>query len=147
MAKADCLWPGCSEWIFGGEEMADPIREYEAVPVGETMVRSRRATDTLEDIVSSAKEFATKIPTTIGRAIEKAVSAGEHALLVKVDDNTLSKIEMLVRADVARNRPEALVFLATEGIKSQQALFDRIQAKEAEIERLKSELRNISPAV
>ena len=127
--------------------MADPIREYEAVPVGETMVRSRRATDTLEDIVSSAKEFATKIPTTIGRAIEKAVSAGEHALLVKVDDNTLSKIEMLVRADVARNRPEALVFLATEGIKSQQALFDRIQAKEAEIERLKSELRNISPAV
>src|SRR5258708_345006 len=147
MAKVRCLWPGCSECIFGGEEMADPVREYEAVPVGETMVRSRRATETLEDIVSSAKEFATKIPTTIGRAIEKAVQAGEHALLVKVDDETLKKIEMLVRADVAKNRPEALVFLATEGIKAQQALFDRIEAKEAEIERLKSELRNISPAI
>jgi hypothetical protein len=59
----------------------------------------------------------------------------------------LSKLEMLVRADVARNRPEALVFLATEGIKAQQVLFDRIQSKEAEIERLKSELRNISPTI
>jgi len=127
--------------------MADPIREYEAVPVGDSILRSRRATDALEDIVSSARDLATKIPATIGRAIEKAVQAGEHALLVKVDDDTLRKIEMLVRADVARTRPEALVFLATEGIKSQQALFDRIEAKEAEIERLKSELRNISPAI
>jgi hypothetical protein len=127
--------------------MAERITEYDAVPVDNSIIRSRRATDTLEDIVSSARDLATKIPATIGRAIEKAVSAGEHAILVKVDDETLRKIEMLVRAEICKTRPEAMVFLATEGIKSQQALFDRIEAKEAEIERLKSELRNISPAI
>ena len=127
--------------------MTGPVREYEAVPVDDSLVRSRRPTETLEDIVSSAREFATKIPATIGRAIEKAVSAGEHAILVKVDDETLRRIEMLIRAEVCKTRPEAMVFLATEGVKAQQALFERIEAKEAEIERLKSELRNISPAI
>ena len=127
--------------------MTSPTHEYEAVPVDDSLVRSRRPTETLEDIVSSAREFATKIPEKIGRAIEKAVSAGEHAILVKVDDETLRRIEMLVRADVCKTRPEAVVFLAKEGIKAQQELFQRIEAKEAEIERLKSELRNISPAL
>lgn len=127
--------------------MKDNVPEYEAVPVTDDLVKrsgSRRPIDTLEDIVSTARDAVTKIPETFGRAIERAVRAGEHTLLVRLDDDMLRHIDMLVEAGIFKSRSESAAFLITEGIKGQQALFDRIQAKVAEINRLRSELRNIA---
>jgi hypothetical protein len=51
-----------------------------------------------------------------------------------------------VSAGVFRSRSEAAAFLVEEGIKAQSALFQRIQDKLTEIEKLRSELRtSISP--
>ncbi|HZS48012.1 MAG TPA: hypothetical protein VFC63_23285 [Blastocatellia bacterium] len=129
--------------------MKDPVPEYEAIPVTDTsraddvVVRPRRPTETLEDFVTSARDFATKVPATIGRAIEKVVQAGEHTILVRVNEVTLAKIDTLIDAGIFKSRSDAASFLLSEGIKSQQALFDRIEAKVAEIDRIRAELRNI----
>ena len=53
------------------------------------------------------------------------------------------KLEQLVQAGVFRNRAEAAGFLIDEGIKTQSALFERVQQKLAEIERLRAELRGM----
>jgi hypothetical protein len=51
-----------------------------------------------------------------------------------------------VSAGVFRSRAEAAAFLIDEGIKAQSPLFQRIQDKLTEIEKLRTDLRNsISP--
>ena len=49
----------------------------------------------------------------------------------------------LVQAGVFGTRAEAASFLIDEGIKTQTALFERVEQKLAEIERLRAELRGL----
>ena len=53
------------------------------------------------------------------------------------------KVDQLVQAGIFRSRAEAAGFLVEEGIKTQSALFERVQTKLAEIERLRAELRGM----
>ena len=54
-----------------------------------------------------------------------------------------AKLDQLVQAGVFQSRSEAASFLIDEGIKGQTPLFDRVQQKLLEIERLRSELRGM----
>ena len=62
---------------------------------------------------------------------------------VKVSQSAQEKVDQLVAAGIFRNRAEAASFLIEEGIKTQAALFERVQQKLAEIERLRAELRGM----
>ena len=53
------------------------------------------------------------------------------------------RLDQLVQAGVFRSRAEAAAYLIDEGVKTQHALFERVQQKLAEIERLQSELRDM----
>ncbi len=53
------------------------------------------------------------------------------------------KLDQLVHGGVFRSRAEAAAFLIDEGIKVQTALFERVEQKLSEIERLRAELRGI----
>ena len=100
---------------------------------------------------SSVREIASRIPESlsaigrdISRTIERAISAkDDYVVAVKVSHDAQEKLEQLVQAGVFRNRAEAAAFLIDEGIKTQSALFDRVQQKLAEIERLRAELRGM----
>jgi hypothetical protein len=50
-------------------------------------------------------------------------------------------IDTLVSAGIFKGRAEAAAFLIDEGIKAQSGLFQRIQNKLGEIERIRQELR------
>jgi Arc/MetJ-type ribon-helix-helix transcriptional regulator len=100
---------------------------------------------------SSVREIAAKIPESlsaigrdISRTIEKAIAAkDDYVVAVKVSENAQEKLEQLVQAGAFRSRAEAAAFLIDEGIKTQTALFERVQQKLSEIERLRAELRGI----
>jgi Arc/MetJ-type ribon-helix-helix transcriptional regulator len=100
---------------------------------------------------SSVREIASRIPESlsaigrdISRTIERAISAkDDYVVAVKVSHEAQEKLEQLVQAGVFRNRAEAAAFLIDEGIKTQSALFDRVEQKLAEIERLRAELRGM----
>ena len=100
---------------------------------------------------SSVREIASRIPESlsaigrdISRTIERAISAkDDYVVAVKVSHEAQEKLEQLVQAGVFRSRAEAAAFLIDEGIKTQSALFDRVQQKLAEIERLRAELRGM----
>ncbi|MEW6729892.1 MAG: hypothetical protein AB1489_01020 [Acidobacteriota bacterium] len=102
-----------------------------------------RATGSLEGIASQVRELAQKIPESIGKAIETALSAREHVVMVRVNDESLTKLDHLVEAGIFKSRSESAAFLISEGIKGQSALFERISNKIEEINRLRSELKNI----
>lgn len=86
----------------------------------------------------------TAIGRDIGRTIERAISPkDEHMPGIKVSPMAQEKLDQLVQAGVFRNQADAAAYLVDEGIKSQSALFERVDQKLAEIERLHAELRGL----
>ena len=105
---------------------------------------NNRAASSVRDIASRIPESLSAIGRDISRTIEKAISAkDDYVVAVKVSPESQDKLEALVQAGVFRNRAEAAGFLIEEGIKTQQALFDRVRQKLSEIERLRAELRGL----
>jgi len=100
---------------------------------------------------SSVRDMAARIPEQlsaigrdISRTIERAISAkDDYMLAVKVSSDASNKLGQLVQAGVFGTRAEAASFLIDEGIKTQTALFERVEQKLAEIERLRAELRGL----
>ena len=106
--------------------------------------------NTFDDIASSVKEVAqrtgevvSKATESISKAIESALSARDHVVMVRVNEESLRKLDALVQSGIFKSRSESAAFLIGEGIKSQSALFDSIAQKIEEIERLRSELKSI----
>ena len=103
-----------------------------------------RNTSSVREIASRIPESLSAIGRDISRTIERAISAkDDYVVAVKVSHEAQEKLEQLVQAGVFRNRAEAAAYLIDEGIKTQTALFDRVQQKLAEIERLRAELRGM----
>src|SRR6185503_13204435 len=105
---------------------------------------SNRTASSVRDIASRIPESLSAIGRDISRTIERAMSAkDDYVVAVKISPEAQDKLEALVQAGVFRNRAEAAGFLIDEGIKTQAALFERVQQKLAEIERLRAELRGL----
>lgn len=110
---------------------------------GDTEDRARAA-NSVRDIASRIPESLSAIGRDISRTIERAMSAkDDYVVAVKISPDAQDKLEALVQAGVFRSRAEAAGFLIDEGIKTQSALFERVQQKLAEIERLRAELRGL----
>ena len=103
-----------------------------------------RTASSVRDIASRIPESLSAIGRDISRTIERAISAkDDYVVAVKVSPAAQEKVDQLVAAGIFRNRAEAAGFLVEEGIKTQSALFERVQQKLAEIERLRAELRGM----
>jgi Arc/MetJ-type ribon-helix-helix transcriptional regulator len=126
----------------------------ESETVDDLMLRGDEAHGDSEDparTASSVRDIASRIPESlsaigrdISRTIERAMSAkDDYVVAVKISPEAQDKLEQLVQAGVFRNRAEAAGFLIDEGIRTQAALFGRVEQKLAEIERLRAELRGM----
>lgn len=137
--------------------MSNPYQKEEPRPtetVDELMLRDdetqgdsderTRTASSVRDIASRIPESLSAIGRDISRTIERAMSAkDEYVVAVKIAPAAQEKVDQLVAAGIFRNRAEAAGFLVEEGIKTQAALFERVQQKLAEIERLRAELRGM----
>src|ERR1051326_6001591 len=103
------------------------------------------------NVGASVRVMAARIPEQlsaigrdISRRIERAISAkDDYMLAVKVSQDAQIKLGQLVQAGVFGTRAEAAAFLIDEGIKGQGPLFERVEQKLAELERLRAELRGL----
>jgi Arc/MetJ-type ribon-helix-helix transcriptional regulator len=103
-----------------------------------------RTASSVRDIASRIPESLSAIGRDISRTIERAISAkDDYVVAVKISPSAQEKVDQLVQAGIFRNRAEAAGFLVEEGIKTQTALFERVEQKLAEIERLRAELRGM----
>ena len=109
-----------------------------------------KAASFTDDLASSAKAVAQKTgevlkgaTESISKAIESALSARDHVVMVRVNDESLRQLDALVQSGIFKSRSESAAFLISEGIKAQDALFARIAERIREIERLRSELKDI----
>lgn len=99
--------------------------------------------ESVKDVAQKTGEVVNKATESISKAIESALSARDHVVMVRVNDDSLKKLDALVQSGIFKSRSESAAFLIGEGIKGQAVLFDSIAQKIEEIERLRSELKSI----
>src|ERR1043165_3712141 len=124
-----------------GSEAKDELLVHEH----ESENESERSTvgSSVRDMASRIPEQLSAIGRDISRTIERAISAkDDYMLAVRVSQDAQVKLGQLVQAGVFGTRAEAAAFLIDEGIKTQGALFERVEQKLAE---RKSTRLNSSP--
>jgi hypothetical protein len=96
-------------------------------------------------VVEDEKKAGTS--ASVGKAInsivgslEAALTGRGNAVMVRVNDEALAKLDMLIEAGICKSRSESAAFLLQRGIDSSGALFDRIISVTTQITRLREDL-------
>jgi hypothetical protein len=89
---------------------------------------------------ASTSANVSKALNSIVGSLEAALTGRGNAVMVRVNDEALSKLDMLVEAGICKSRSESAAFLLQRGIDSSGALFDRIQSVTAQITKMREEL-------
>ena len=97
----------------------------------------------MECLVDEAKSAAESLGENIRDAVEGVISARDNVVMVRVNRESLARLNDLVEAGVSKSRSEAAAYLIGEGIKARQGLFETIADKIDEIRRAKEELRQL----
>ena len=112
--------------------------------------RRERAMDVGREAVNlvteTAEAAAGNVIETIGNIRSKAAGdrqTRDNVVMVRVDKESLNRLDELVEAEVVGSRSEAAAYLITAGIAARQSLFDTIAAKVDEIRKAKEELRKL----
>ena len=113
---------------------------------------AKKLSERIETIVDEAKSAAAdaihlsgveSIGETLKHAMQRALSARENVVMVRLNKESLSRLEELVDAGLVNSRSEAAAFLISEGAKSRSPLFDQISDKIEQIRKAKKELREL----
>ena len=120
-----------------GEPVVDEAPANESAPKSETKARMEAAGKTINDAIKQVE----KQVENLGKALTSALQDRANVVMVRVNDDSLAYLDMLVEADITKSRSESAAFLINEGIKSNEALFNRIRQITDQISALKSQLR------
>jgi hypothetical protein len=77
----------------------------------------------------------------IGQALGDALQGRGNVVMVRINDESLRYLDMLVEAEVAKSRSEAAALLINEGVNANQELFQQIGKVTEQIEALREHLR------
>lgn len=139
------------------QDQTDEYQTYETIEIEEdddgsgAKAKIAEGIDTLVDEVNkvvrvaivNSKATAESIGDNIRDTVSSVRSNRDNVVMVRVDDESLGKVDELVETGIVNSRSEAAAMLITEGIKAKQSLFDRIAAKVEEIRLAKEELRRM----
>jgi len=115
------------------EEVSPTTEEAPTTDPGKDEVKKERASTTIKEALKQAETFA----QTLGVALQ----GRGNVVMVRVNDEALAHLDMLVEAEVTKSRSESAAFLINEGIGANKALFERISAITDKIAILREQLR------
>jgi hypothetical protein len=78
---------------------------------------------------------------SFGQTLSVALQGRGNVVMVRVNDEALAHLDMLVEAEITKSRSESAAFLINEGINANQPLFRRISAITGQIAELREQLR------
>ena len=101
----------------------------------------------VQKVVKVAIKQGASAAETIGENIKGTIHEvrykRDNVVMVRMDVDSLKKLDDLVEAGISGSRSEAAAFLIVEGVKSRQGLFDRMADKVEEIRRAREDLRQM----
>ena len=93
---------------------------------------------------SDAVEFVGEnVMDTIKDTFDGVRSARKSVVMVRVDEQSLARLDELVEVGLSGSRSEAAAYLISEGVKAKRGTFDKIEQKIEDIRRAKQELRDL----
>ncbi len=91
------------------------------------------ASATVKDVWRQVESF--------GLTLGEALQGRGNVVMVRINDEALAHLDMLVEGEITKSRSESAAFLINEGIKANDALFTRIKAITEQISTLREQLR------
>ena len=91
--------------------------------------------------VSESLRDAWKQVESFGQTLGAALQDRGNVVTLRINDEALHHLDMLVEAEITNSRSESAAFLINEGIKANQPLFDRISNITQQIMELREQLR------
>jgi len=106
-------------------------------PAGESQAQSTpkkaKPARALKDAIEQVEVF--------GTAVSEALQGRGNVVMVRVNNEALKHLDMLVDAEVTKSRSESAAFLINEGIAANQELFGKISVITQKIAELRGLLR------
>lgn len=127
-----------NETVNGTEEV---VIEGEATKKEEAPPKHR--SKDISDAASKTINEAFKQVESLGKALGSALQDRANVVMVRVNNDSLRYLDMLVEADITHSRSESAAFLINEGIKANESLFNKIRDITDQIVVLKSQLKEV----
>jgi hypothetical protein len=102
-----------------------------------------RSKEGISDAASKTINEAFRQVESLGKALGSALQDRANVVMVRVNNDSLRYLDMLVEADITNSRSESAAFLINEGIKSNEALFNKIRDITDQIVELKTKLKEV----
>lgn len=122
------------------KEKMEEVVEAEELPVDVEEEPSESVSDAAAKRSGSLKD-AWKQVENIGQVVGEALQSRSNVVMVRINDDALHHLDMLVEADVTKSRSESAAYLISEGIHANQELFGKISEITDKIETLRAQLR------
>jgi hypothetical protein len=113
------------------------------VEVVETTEKHKVDADTPRPAQVVGKKAVESVGNVIGgivETLEAALSGRGNTVMVRVNDEALAKLDMLVAAGICKSRSESAAFLLQRGIEASAPMYDRIGGVTSKITSLREEL-------
>jgi hypothetical protein len=123
--------PKVTQELESKDVQPDAAPENKEAPSAEHDDRKKTASESLRDAWKQV----------FGQALSVALKGRGNVVMVRVNDEALHHLDMLVEAEITKSRSESAAFLINEGIYANQELFDRIGAIAQQISDLRTQLR------
>ena len=89
---------------------------------------------------ASTSASVSKAINSFMETLESALSGRGNSVMVRVNDEALAKLDMLIDAGICKSRSESAAFLLQRGIQASAPMFDRIGDVTSRITSLREEL-------
>ena len=122
------------------EDKPDQERRTISESIGDIV---EEVNQTVRITVEKGSAHAERLGENLKETIQGMRAGRDNVVMVRVDDNSKSKLDELLDAGIVNSRSEAAAFLIGEGIKARSQLFDTISGKVEDIREKKEELRRL----
>ena len=97
----------------------------------------------VRDVVDRGKDAAVSVSETIRGKINSVRASRDSVVMVRVNKESLEKLDELVDSGVNSSRSEAAAFMIEEGMSAKSDLFDKIAEKTEVIRKAREDLRKL----
>jgi hypothetical protein len=118
----------------------DVVIEGEAIQVPRDKTAEKEKTGEPKATGAALKDALERVES-LGKTLAAALQDRGNVVMVRVNDEALRHLDMLVEADITKSRSESAAFLITEGIKANRHLFGQIGNITEQIAALRAQLR------
>ena len=80
---------------------------------------------------------------SLSKAVTSVMENRTNVVMVRVNDDTLRHMDMLVEAEITKSRSQSAAFLINEGVKANSTLYKKISSVTDQIVALRTQLREM----